>query len=812
MPILANPHFVGRTLLAITLFGLPNLSWAPTPLPMDDDDRPMTRPIPAMVRWYVAAPTAYCVALTRRVDGTHCRNGVCIDQGSPTLHMCGNDDIARAADKYTAIRSELGALSIKGLRSDIDHGFPRQVVVFASYIELLSQFNPRASSGEVAGVRLASRFRDPARAYVLLAKLYLTVPGANWPTMNTPIRPGVHSDWDVAILSTRRRFGADEIKSIATRFMRNISEEVLDTGIAPYLGQTDEFKEVFSEFMVLANADRVITLQPAQLEQYRHHLQYLGSHEYYLPLRTARWFYEAVVTSGTAQDLFPYNDVPTSGFVGLTIANSAQLPGPYKAIELNRIDVDWDRNVTVAEFDAMVAAYWNKPRAGYPVSGRVIIVQTLNEIRAFIGFGPGGIRSVIPAEWVPLADAFRRTLNSSSSSDDVIGLRPRCLSDDTRFINAVYRVLAMLDTPRDSPDHNDAETHSVTAAKVMKLIGGDEAVMKERREYLSLIRPEPCLACGPDEAGRPSIRMMFEVTLSVRNFIWQFLGLPFAGSHPVFNRARDPPRGYPIYGLEGMADSHNPLRGSLDSYYPRFTQFLKGTADPIGRRGIIGIIREYRKSLGLNDNEMWTRHSSYYQRTLHSGPSPAAYAGILAAERAVIQADTEARHNDTLLATRFYPRIHLLFLLKYRGGETFGAIVESLMNRPDSEIAGIAEAVGYYRSVALMAVSNGSSAFRWSTTQVLDYMGDSIEQMVNSGIHGEGIIDDDLMLVVLGRIAKLMRNVHGASDAQGRAIVDQIGELRWTWIGIYESRHTKRGNIQPGLIRFSESLASLIGD
>ena len=750
-----------------------------------------------------------------------CRDGICTEGWGRTKHGCSAEDITRVANKYTSIRSELEALSKNGLSSDIEYGFPRQIVESPDYGSFLLLFGSN-KPGEVAGVRIASRFRDPARAHNLLTKLYLTMPGMQWPTMEVPVRPGVHSDWDVAMQLTRRRFATDEVRSLVTQSIPHGPHALLEGYLAGHNGRIDEFKRALSDFMVLASAERVTTLQPEQLEQYRRHLQYLGAHDFYLPLRTARWLYEAVTTSATAQDLFPYNDVPTSGFVGVTIADSAQLPGPYKAIEMNRIDVDWDRNVTAAEFDSMVTAYWSKPRVGYPVSARVIIVQTLYEIRALIGLGLGDIRSVIPAEWLPLADEFRRTLNFSSPVDDVIG-RSRSAGDEMRYINAIYRVLAMLDTPRDTHD-DDGEAHSVTAVKVMKLLGGDDAVKRGMYGYPSLIHPEPDISGGPDAAGTPSIRMMFEETLNFWHYIWMDYD-PESLKNLLFTRVRrGPPRGYPIYGDSGaaMVDVQVSVRGECPPNHARFSEILKGEADCIGaQRTIIGIMADYLRGLGLRDylQGLWlhrdrrrSRHSYHFEQVRSWNRSPGRRSEVVAAvQRAVIQAEAEARLNDTLLATRFYPRMHLLLMLTLElVSDATDAIVERLVDQPDSEIAGIAKAVGHYRSVALIVAKYQKCEARGFDAYVLAFMEVLIRKMVFSGFHGEGIIKDDLILVVLGQLDEFTMRVRGAPN-RGR-LDRQMSNLYLERQRSNSIFHLVLLSINRDLIQLSESLAMLLDE
>ena len=384
----------------------------------------------------------FCQGLTDTESSwrSECVDGFCTrDDRTPSSVRCEAGDILQVANKYAAIRSELQTLSINGLISDVEYGLTGQVANSANYEQFLS--NEKLGRMEVAGVHLASRFNHPARAFILLAKLYITIPGVYWPTMDVPTGPGDHSDWDICIQSSQERFVDDELRSIIERFTPGVSEST-----APFFGHTADFKQIFSEFMVLASADRVSTLDPVQLDQYLAHLHYLGSHDFVLPLRTARWFYEAVTTSATARDLARHPTVPKPAVGGCWGLAHSDWIGPSKAVQMNRVDIDWERNVTTNDFDSMVAAYWNKPRSGYPVSARVIIVETLYEIKELIGLGgssPGGIgASFLPEQWIPLADAYRRTLNVSSAvgADSGVG-------DKNRYVNAIYRVLAMLDTP-----------------------------------------------------------------------------------------------------------------------------------------------------------------------------------------------------------------------------------------------------------------------------------------------------------------------------------------------------------------------------
>ena len=753
-------------------------------------------------------------------------DGFCTrDDRTPSSVRCEAGDILQVANKYAAIRSELQTLSINGLISDVEYGLTGQVANSANYEQFLS--NEKLGRMEVAGVHLASRFNHPARAFILLAKLYITIPGVYWPTMDVPTGPGDHSDWDICIQSSQERFVDDELRSIIERFTPGVSEST-----APFFGHTAEFKQIFSEFMVLASADRVSTLDPVQLDQYLAHLHYLGSHDFVLPLRTARWFYEAVTTSATARDLARHPTVPKPAVGGCWGLAHSDWIGPSKAVQMNRVDIDWERNVTTNDFDSMVAAYWNKPRSGYPVSARVIIVETLYEIKELIGLGgssPGGIgASFLPEQWIPLADAYRRTLNVSSAvgADSGVG-------DKNRYVNAIYRVLAMLDTPEfNAASDPPGEIHSVTAVKVMKLIEGDEAVLRGWREFLRLIHPEPDNSGGPDADGQPSMRMMFEVAMHHANYLWKLR--PSNGPSRLFyTRTKHVPNGYPIYGLESVSAERQWFRPSIttmaatatpsyerslgpsymyvpfESRYGKFREFLRGEADAFGgQRTIIGIMRDYRERLGLPHNTEVLRRASF----LGSGHSyPLMLAALLAGERAVTEADSEARTDPTLLTSRLYPRIHFLMMVKSALTQIYAGVVPLFMSQSDSEIADFARAVGHYRSVALSVIEDGVSSEDTIEDLLMD-MSAILEVLLVDGRHGTGCIDDRVPVHILRRLDEFVTRVIGASRMreEGLPLLKRINFAFMEWRRNFVYRRSSPQMSAAGLVDLSQSLATLL--
>ena len=415
-----------------------------------------------------------------------CSMGVCLTltrAPHPAPLTCSDLEIAKMAALHGRIREELASLAGGSLIDD--HHFPfSQQFALTSYSSFLRFENDPVASPQPRGQLLhragplrrgpgrmiretpsdgiEGKFSDPAKAYSLLIRMYLIVPGA---------------DWVVTRYDPQKRNGSGKKTWMAEQLMMDILSSgarlaIMESlprcrggcGSAAVAARITDFLSPaparMETLFAYTAAREVVRLSDAEHETYVSLIRgVLSEIEAQFAAGIAvsadlmKWMYELVTESSVllraplqrAQIISRIkqhnwaipSDVPAGTFTAKIIAVT-----PF---------VHWEAPVTQVEFLAMARASLSQPTFMLPDSQRAIVLSILNRIGEVLEISAGtDVFELIAPQWRDMASLFR--------------------PEQHHFLDAMYWMMRLLAYSSD-PSSFD---HMITCVKIIRILGLEE--------------------------------------------------------------------------------------------------------------------------------------------------------------------------------------------------------------------------------------------------------------------------------------------------------------------------------------------------
>ena len=316
----------------------------------------------------------------------------------PNNVNCSDSTIADSADLHTRIRAELEVIAGAPLADDGRYEFSQQLSI-ENYVAYMGYTNDPDRPIRIPGWKgITAGFTNPQKAYLLLIELFLNVPGSNW----------IVSDYEPLELRNAQTAHAENLVFAAIR-------DDSPSGAAPSGDDpvTTPYQDKLQALLAYSSARQLVRFSDSD------HVIYAGvlrdavaefgvrfDSGLTIPADVMQWVYDLV----TKSCLLLRPPAERRAIMLRTKTANAAIPAAFPdGLLTDQIlaitpFVDWEADITSAEMQAMVTAFYQQPMELFPDSQRAMGIWIFADLALSLGIDDGSWQYI--QKWWPIVGRF----------------------------------------------------------------------------------------------------------------------------------------------------------------------------------------------------------------------------------------------------------------------------------------------------------------------------------------------------------------------------------------------------------------------